>query len=141
MNRSHVKLYIHFIFATKDRVNLLDCKHTREFNRYFNKIIRERECCLFSISIQPDHIHLLVGLNETYSISEFINEIKSISVKYIMEKEWCTEPFEWQEGYGAFSYSQSQIKKMNDFLYRQQEYHESVSSEKEFQEFRNRFRT
>jgi putative transposase len=64
----------------------------------------------------PDHLHLLVGFGTTMSMADFMEEIKSVSSKFINEKHWINRKFEWQRGYGVFSYSRSQIDRVIKYI-------------------------
>jgi REP element-mobilizing transposase RayT len=80
----------------------------------------------------PDHIHILVGFGTTMSMADFMEEIKSISSKFINEKGWIKGKFEWQRGYGVFSYSRSQIDSVIKYIISQQEHHKIQTFKEEY---------
>ena len=79
-----------------------------------------------------DHIHILIGFGTTISIADLMRDIKAISSKFINEKRWIKGRFEWQEGYGVFSYSRSQIDRVIKYINSQQEHHKKKSFKNEY---------
>lgn len=94
---------------------------------------------MLAINNVPDHLHMLVGFGTTISISDFMEEVKSISSKFINEKGWVHGKFEWQRGYGVFSYSRSQIDNVIHYIQNQQEHHNRKSFKEEYLEFLRKF--
>lgn len=80
----------------------------------------------------PDHVHLLVGINPAISISDLVRDIKAGSSNFINERKWVKGRFNWQEGFGAFSYSRSQIKVVSDYILEQESRHEARTFRKEY---------
>jgi REP element-mobilizing transposase RayT len=93
----------------KAKQNLILPGHNEELQKYIAGVIQNRKQKLLAINNLPDHMHILVGFGTTMSMADFMEEIKSISSKFINEKGWIKGKFEWQRGYGVFSYSRSQI--------------------------------
>jgi len=87
----------------------------------------------------PDHLHLFVGLDPQQSISELMRFVKGDSSELINKKRFTTQKFQWQEGYGAFSYSRSQVKDVVAYIANQQEHHKRVSFVDEYKEMLKRF--
>ena len=87
----------------------------------------------------PDHIHILVGMRPTQSISDLLQDIKGGSSKWINDKKLVKGKFEWQEGYGAFSYSKSQLKDVIAYIENQEEHHKKKSFRDEYLEFLKKF--
>ena len=83
----------------------------------------------------PDHLHILVGMRPTQSISDLMQYIKGSSSKWINEKKFLKVKFEWQEGYGAFSYSKSQINIVIDYIKNQEQHHVNKTFKEEYIEF------
>lgn len=75
----------------------------------------------------PDHLHFFVGLNPNQSISEMMRIVKRDSSKWINDEKLTKHKFQWQEGYGAFSHSRSQLSKVVQYIHNQQEHHNKVS--------------
>lgn len=87
----------------------------------------------------PDHIHIFVGLRPAMAIADLVRDIKSNSSNFINEKEWIRGKFSWQEGYGAFSYSHSQIRDVYNYILNQEEKHRRKTFKDEYLEFLENF--
>jgi len=105
MANTYSQVYLQFIFAVNGRMNLIPQKHNEELQKYMTGIIQNRKQKLLAINNMPDHLHLLIGFGTTMSMADFMEEVKSISSKFINGKGWIRGKFEWQRGYGVFSYS------------------------------------
>jgi REP element-mobilizing transposase RayT len=87
----------------------------------------------------PDHIHIFIGMRPTQSISDLMQDIKGSSSKWINEKKFLKVKFEWQEGYGAFSYSKSHVDNVINYIKNQEEHHKKESFRDEYLNILNRF--
>jgi putative transposase len=96
MANTYSQVYLQFVFAVKGRQSLINHKHNDELQKYITGIVQNRKQKMLSINNVPDHLHMLVGFGTTLSISDFIEEVKSISSKFINEKGWIHGRFEWQ---------------------------------------------
>ena len=133
MANTYSQIYIQFIFAVKGRESQILESHRERLQQYITGIIRSKEQKLLAIYANPDHIHLLVGFNKLdIKISDFVRDIKSNSSKLINEENWFLGKFYWQEGYGAFSYSKSQIDNVVKYILNQKEHHKTKSFQEEF---------
>ena len=94
---------------------------------------------LIAINNMPDHLHLLVGLRPDCSLSDLVRDIKAGSSKFISEKRWVAGRFSWQEGFGAFSYSRSQLGDVIRYIQKQQEHHASKTFREEYIELLEKF--
>lgn len=110
MPNTYTQIHIHFVFAVKYRDSVIQASWKDELYQYITGIVRNNKHKLLSINGMPDHVHILIGLRPSQSISDLLQDIKGSSSKWINEKKFIKTKFEWQEGYGAFSYSKSQIK-------------------------------
>ena len=140
MANTYSQIYIQFIFAVKGRESQILESHRERLQQYISGIVRSKEQKLLSIYVNPDHIHLLVGFNKLdIKISDFVRDIKSNSSKKINEENWFLGKFHWQEGYGAFSYSKSQIDSVVKYILNQKEHHKKKSFREEYLEFLEKF--
>ena len=87
----------------------------------------------------PDHIHLLVGLKPNISVSDLVRDIKARSSKFINESNWIQGKFNWQNGFGAFSYSKSQIDNVINYILNQEEHHKKTSFKEEYVDLLRKF--
>ena len=94
---------------------------------------------MLSIFNMPDHTHILVGLKPSIAISDLVRDIKSGSSTFISDKHWVKGKFNWQEGFGAFSYSRSQIDNVIKYILNQEEHHKKKSFKEEYMDFLKKF--
>lgn len=94
---------------------------------------------MLCINGMPDHVHLLVGLRPTQSIADFMQDVKANSSRWINENSLTQSRFEWQAGYGAFSYSKSQIREVINYIQNQKEHHKRKTFLEEYRSFLEKF--
>ena len=123
MANTFTQIYIHIVFAVEGRQNLIQPKHNDELQKYITGIVSAERHKLIAINNMPDHLHLLVGLRPDASLSQLVRDIKANSSRFISEKRWVTGRFSWQEGFGAFSYSRSQLGAVIRYIENQQKHH------------------
>jgi REP element-mobilizing transposase RayT len=123
MPNTYTQIYIQIVFAVKGRENLISKSHREELHKYITGIVQKREQKMLSIFCMPDHTHLLVGLKPSIAISDLTRDIKAGSSNFINDKKWVKGKFNWQEGFGAFSYSRSQIDTVIKYIFNQEEHH------------------
>ena len=140
MANTYTKIYIQIIFAVKGRSNLIPRKNKEELHKFITGIITRRGQKLLSINCMPDHTHILVGMKANFCISDLTRDIKAGSSKFIKEKAWIKSKFEWQEGFGAFSYGYSQLTSVINYIENQEKHHEKRIFREEYIEFLNLFR-
>jgi len=139
MANTYTQLYIQFVFAVQGRQNLLPPSHRDELQKYITGIVQHRKHKMLAIYCMPDHTHILVGLNPVTSISDLVRDIKSISSGFINEKNWIRGKFNWQEGYGAFSYSRSQLDSVIKYILQQEQHHKKTTFKEEYFDLLNQF--
>jgi REP element-mobilizing transposase RayT len=140
MANTYIQIYIQIIFAVQGRQNLVAPSKREILQRYIAGIIKNNNQKLLAIYANPDHVHLLVGINSlNFKISDFVREIKANSSRFINEEKWLNGKFNWQEGYGAFSYSKSQIDKVVNYILNQEEHHKKRSFKEEYLKLLNKF--
>jgi len=114
-------------------------KHKEELHKYTTGIIQNRKHKLLAINFMPDHIHILIGYNPSQPLPDLIRDIKSISSKFINENKWLPGKYQWQEGYGSFSYSRSQIDDVIKYINSQEEHHRKMSFKEEYLRLLDKF--
>lgn len=140
MANTYIQIYVQFIFAVQGRQNLIAPSNREVLQRYISGIIENSNQKLLAIYANPDHVHILVGFNSlNLKISDFVRDIKANSSRFINERKWLARKFNWQEGYGAFSYSKSQIDKVVNYILNQEEHHKKKSFKEEYLELLNKF--
>ena len=139
MSKTFTQIYAQIIFSVQFRKKLISDKHREQIHKYISGIIANRNQKLLSINSVTDHIHIFVGLKPTCCMSNLVKDIKTGSSNYINKNNLANEHFNWQEGFGAFSYSKSQISAVANYIENQENHHKIVSFEDEFIEFLEKF--
>jgi len=141
MPQSLAKVWVHLIFSTKDRYPFLSDKSLcKDMHAYLATVLRNHECETLIVGGVEDHVHSLFALSRNYSIAEIVKEIKRTSSKWIKEKSPTQTKFHWQNGYGAFSVSHSQLDQVTRYIERQAEHHRRVTFQDEYRAFLKRYR-
>ena len=133
------QLYTHLIFAVKYRERLLTKNIRSEVFSYISGIITNRKHKSIIINSMPDHIHILLGLTPNDKISDLVGSIKKNSSSFINEKKLFRGKFHWQDGYGAFSYSKSQLNNVYNYILNQEIHHKKRTFREEYVELLNKF--
>jgi putative transposase len=130
MPHTFTNLLAHVVFSTKDRMPLLNPGMRPKLHAYMGGILRELKATPLIVNGIADHVHLLVGLSPTASVSDTLRVLKTNSSRWLHET--YGRPFAWQAGYGAFSVSQSNLEAVREYIARQEEHHRRVSFKEEF---------
>ncbi len=133
------KIYIQIVFAVNGRENLIAQDWKDELHKYIAGIIRKKDQKSIIVNGMPDHIHVFVGLRPAMSIADLTRDIKNNSSNFVNEHKWVKGKFSWQEGYGAFSYSQSQIKTVYNYILNQEAHHKKKTFREEYVDFLKKF--
>jgi REP element-mobilizing transposase RayT len=134
------QIYIQYVFAVKGRENLLNRGWRQEVFRYMSGIIKNKQQKPIIVNGVSDHVHLFVGLKPSMAISDLIRDVKNNSSKFINEGGFVPEKFSWQEGYGAFSYSQNQIDRVYQYILNQEDHHRKTTFKDEYNDLLNEFK-
>ena len=135
MANTYSQLYIQIVFAVNGRQNLISENKKDEIYKYITGIITNKKQKLIAINGMPDHIHILVGIKPDISLSDLVRDIKSSSSKFINEQKWINGKFEWQTGFGAFSYGHSQLTNVIKYIENQEEHHKTRTFIEEYKAF------
>ncbi|WP_028121419.1 IS200/IS605 family transposase [Epilithonimonas tenax] len=139
MANTYTQIYIQIVFAVKGRQNLIPKEHRDELHKFITGIVSNRGQRLFAIFAMPDHVHLLVSISPNVLISDLVRDIKAGSSKFINDKKWIVGKFNWQEGYGAFSYSKSHVDNVVKYILNQEEHHKKKTFKEEYLDFLRKF--
>jgi REP element-mobilizing transposase RayT len=126
------QLYTHLVFAVKYRECLLRKAQRIEIFSYVSGIVTHLKHKSIIVNGYSDHIHILLGQHPSLSVSDTVSEIKRASVHYINENKWFPGKFFWQDGYGAFSYSRSQIDDVYKYILNQETHHQGQKFKEEY---------
>lgn len=139
MANTYTQIYIQIVFAVKGRQNLISKEHREELHKFITGIVSNRSQKLFAIFAMPDHVHILVSIHPNISISDLVRDIKAGSSKFINDSKWINGKFNWQEGYGAFSYSKSGVDNVVKYILNQEEHHKNKTFKDEYLDFLQKF--
>ncbi len=139
MANTYSQIFIQIVFTVQSRQNLISKQNREELHKYITGIVTERKQKLLAIFAMPDHVHLLVGMKPNLSVSDLVRDIKAGASKFITDKKWVTGKFRWQEGFGAFSYSKSQIDNVVNYILNQEQHHLKKSFKEEYLDFLEKF--
>jgi REP element-mobilizing transposase RayT len=132
MPNTYTQLYIQFVFAVQHRDALITEPNREEIQKFFTGIARNNKHKMLAIYCNPDHAHVFVGLNPNQSISDLANDLKSNSSRWINQEKLCKFHFNWQNGFGAFSYHKSRISGLCNYINNQKEHHKKRSFKEEY---------
>lgn len=139
MANTYTQIHIQFVFAVKYRDGLIQSSFKAELYQYISGILKPHNHKLLAINGMPDHIHIFIGMRPTQSISDLMQDIKGNSSKWINEKKFLKVKFEWQEGFGSFSYSKSHVNKVIDYIKNQEVHHKKETFRDEYLKFLKAF--
>jgi REP element-mobilizing transposase RayT len=129
MSHSCVENYLHIIFATKNRDSLIPLEIELRLHSYFAGIAKKKNVPILKINGTDDHIHMLIKLHPLVALGILMRDLKSYSTSWL-KKEGSSQ-FSWQEGYGAFSCSESHLKPLANYIENQKEHHRNNSFKSE----------
>jgi putative transposase len=126
------QIYIQAVFAVKGRENLLQKSWRDDVFKYMSGIIKGKNHKPIIVNGVADHVHLFIGLRPAMAISDLIRDIKNNSTNYINKRGLIPGSFAWQDGYGAFSYSHSQLNNVYQYILNQEEHHRKKTFREEY---------
>jgi len=132
MANTYTQITIQVVFAVKHRECVLHNQWRDEIYKYITGIFTNKNHKLLAINGVDDHVHILFGLNPSVALSDIVRDVKNNSSKFINEKKWMKGHFEWQSGYGGFSYSRSQRPGIINYIENQEEHHKKNSFRSEY---------
>jgi REP element-mobilizing transposase RayT len=139
MANTYTQIHIQVVFTVQNRGCLIQKTWKNELFKYITGIIQNHNHKVLAINGMPDHIHILVGMRPTQSLSDLMQDIKGDSSKWINQNRFTKEKFSWQEGYGAFSYGKSQLNQVIDYIKNQEAHHKTRSFLEEYTSFLKKF--
>jgi REP element-mobilizing transposase RayT len=139
MANTYHQVYIHVIIVVKFREALLSEQIQQSVFGVIGNLINETGCKTIIVNGTEDHVHCFIGLKPVISISELMKTVKAKTSKYINDNNLTKHKFEWQDGYGVFSYSHSQLDVVYKYIQNQKEHHKKQTFREEYLEFLNKF--
>ena len=139
MSDTFSQIYIQIVFAVKGRNSLINASWEEQLYQYITGITTNKGQKMLAINGMPDHIHFLIGMKPTCCLSDLVREIKKSSTEFIKEKKFSKYNFQWQEGYGAFSYSHSGLNNVIGYIMNQKNHHKKQLFKEEYMAFLKKF--
>ena len=139
MANTYTQIYIQVIFAVELRQNLIRPENSEEIHKDITGIVRNHGHKLIAINSRPDHMHILLGMKPDLALSDLVREVKKSSTNFINEKRCVKGHFNWQSGYGAFSYSRSDLDRVIRYIQNQDKHHAKRSFKDEYVTFLRKF--
>ena len=140
MPQSLSRLWTHLIFSTRDREPFLrEQERKKAMHAYLATVLRSNDCETLIVGGTSDHIHALFDLSRKYSIATVVKEIKRTSSSWVKETSPACRKFHWQNGYGAFSVSQSHVERVYRYIERQEQHHRRATFQDEYRKFLQKF--
>jgi putative transposase len=133
------QIYIHFVIVVKKRDNLIPKENREELFEYMAGIIRNKGQKPIIINGVGNHVHIFVGLKPDMKISDLARDIKNNSTNFINKMNWIKGKFSWQPGYGVFSYAESQVEVVFNYINNQEYHHQKKTFQEEYLEFLEKF--
>ena len=132
MATTYTQIYIQYVFAVQNRLSLIKKNWNDDLYKYMTGIITKQGHKLYSIGGMPDHVHALVSMHPKQAPSDLMFEVKRSSSLWINNNRLVQGKFSWQEGFGAFSYGQSQISKVVEYIEKQETHHKKKTFREEY---------
>lgn len=139
MANTYSQVHLHFIFAPKYRQALITSDWETSLYKYITGIVEARQHKMIAINGMSDHLHMLVGFRTTQSIADLMQDVKADSSQWINVNRFCGSRFEWQAGYGVFSYAKSQVPSVINYIQTQKEHHRKLTFREEYLAFLEKF--
>ncbi len=133
------QIYIQVVFAVKSRANLIKPEWEEQLYKYITGILRNNQQKMLAINGMPDHIHFFFGMKPSCCLSDLVRETKKSSTDFIKDNRFTSGRFNWQDGYGAFSYSRSQIDNVIRYIMNQKNHHKKKSFKEEYMDLLDKF--
>ncbi len=135
MSHSFYKIWVHSIWAVKDRQNLILPRFEDQIYNYIRQQFLEIQCPVRIINGMPDHIHCLFLQNPKMAITDIIKQVKGSSSHFINQNQFLPGKFSWQSGSAVYSVSESIVDKVFEYIRGQKEHHRKLSFQEEFDKF------
>ncbi|MBP1618524.1 MAG: putative transposase [Bacteroidetes bacterium] len=139
MANTFSKLYVQLVFGVKNRVSLIDDQIKDQIEKYISGVVTAKKCRLMAIYCNPDHIHIFISIHPSIAIADLVRDIKTLSSGWIHREFENLKHFGWQDGYGAFTYAQSQTGAVVKYILRQREHHQKRNFREEYVDLLKKF--
>lgn len=132
MANTYTQFYVQLVFSPKHREALIQKRWKNELEMYITGIVQNNKHKMLAINSMPDHIHLFIGYNFNQLIPDLVEQIKTSSNLWIKKNNFSRFKFDWQKGYGAFSYSRTQLDTVVNYVMKQEAHHKKTPFREEY---------
>ncbi len=139
MSNTYTQIHIQCVFVVKFREAMIGKEFQERLHKYITGIVQGEGHKMIAINSMPDHVHLFFGMRPHQSISDLMKKVKGESSEWINKEKLTRTKFNWQEGYGAFSYAKSQVDAVVNYILKQEEHHRKKTFAEEYKEFLEKF--
>ncbi|MCL6494505.1 MAG: IS200/IS605 family transposase [Ignavibacterium sp.] len=139
MANTYTQIYLHLVFAVQNRTSLIQPEWKNELYKYITGIVNNNGHKLIVINGTSNHLHIAIGYKPHQLIPELIQDIKANSSKWINDKRFVRGKFNWQAGYGAFSFSHSHLDAVVKYIYNQEQHHKRKTFREEYIQLLTRY--
>lgn len=139
MANTYTQIHIQAVFAVRKRTGLIQDPWKDELYKYITGIVQNYDHKLLAINGIPDHLHVFFGMRPNQSLSDLMQDIKGSSSKWINDQNFIKDRFEWQQGYGAFSYRKSDVKNVIAYIRNQELHHQKKGFLEEYTDLLKEF--
>jgi len=139
MANTYSQIYIQVVFAVRNRNALIHSSWEERLYQYISGIIKGKEQKLIAINGVTDHIHILIGLEPNCCLSDLVREVKKASTVFINDNKLSKYKFNWQAGFGAFSYSKSHLDAVYKYVMNQKAHHKKKTFKEEYFDFLKKY--
>lgn len=139
MANTYTQIHIQCVMAVKFRQSLINVEWKERLHQYITGILQNNGHKMIAINSMPDHLHMFFGLRPDQSLSDLMRLVKGESSEWLNKQDFIKSTFRWQEGYGAFSYSRSQVKTVAEYIEKQEEHHRKKTFLEEYRQFLEHF--
>jgi len=136
MQHSHVRNWLHIIWATKKRERIIKPTQAKEISQFLMEKSKSENVPLLNLNIQSEHVHGLINLPADICLSDFMKRIKGASSYWINKKSLLKTKFSWQRGYGAYSVSASQLDIVRQYIINQDKHHAINTFNEEYEKWK-----
>lgn len=139
MGQSLVQNYIHIVFSTKHREDLIFPPYEQELHAYIGGVCKELDCPVLIVGGYTNHIHILCMLSKKIALMTLVQKLKAHSSKWMKTKDKSLANFFWQDGYGAFSVNPREVDVVVNYIKNQHKHHSKKNFKEEYTSFLNKY--
>lgn len=139
MANTYTQMYAQVIFSPKGRENLILPSFEERIYKYISGVVKDRGQKLIAINGMPDHLHLFIGFKPSLAIADLVKDIKTSTTKFINSERFLPWRFAWQDGYGCFTYSHSQVDMVAQYVMNQKQHHRVKTFREEYMALLQKF--